>query len=120
VTREEAIAHTLEMMERARGLAADAVTRREALGEPDPSHTPPGYAVNVLDDRMEDIRSGKIDQRNELLGLSRGAGDHVWLPEEKPLFDLFYEIEDYWNDHVWEPPPGTRRLTIDDIPHTGW
>lgn len=95
----------LEMLERARKLAGDALAERERSGEELTPRTPPAVALRVLDDLITRVRDGSVGPRAHRLGLSRGAGDLEWLPTEQPLIDLFFQIDEYWQARVWDRAP---------------
>lgn len=100
------------MLERARTLARDAVSARERRGEQLTPRTPPAVALRVLDELIPEVRDGTRGSSSRRLGLSRGADDFDWLPNEQPLIDLFLLIDRYWQEHVWDPatapsPPPT-------------
>lgn len=90
------------MLERAEVLATEALTRREAMGEPISDRTPPAVALRVLEGLKARIEAGSVPVSAQRLGLSRGAGDLEWHPDEDPLIALFYEIDDYWQQNVWD------------------
>lgn len=97
-----ALAEILGMLHRAEELAREAIEGRERRGEEITDRTPPAVALRVLQGLAARIEQGSVAPSARRLGLSRGAGDLEWLPEEKSLIDLFYEIDDYWEEHMWD------------------
>lgn len=102
---------------------AEAIRMAELRGDGPGGNSPPARAARALQSLRSRLSPPDITRKEYGLGVARGAGDLEWVPGERHLVDLFYEIERVWRlafaearEHTHQPAQDRTRDVLSAWP----